>query len=279
MLARPLSLDNLKTSIPFWAWPNLLSLDAAIVALIWQWFLAKSFNLALNWQQELVLALTVWLIYILDRLFDGLKLDLSKAHSLRHEFYYQHYFEFAILALLILLTDVYFVATSLQISTIIFGLLLSGLVLLYGLGLHLLAFARAYKEIYIGILFSIGVSLVYLKDSSPELLLAIAFFAILASLNCLLISSWERNLDFAQNYHSGIFAPEKINLRITASLLVFILLSLALLIISRNYYYFAIFLSFSLLLFLDFNKDLLSNLSLRILVDLALFSPLLLIFL
>ncbi|HHO56545.1 MAG TPA: hypothetical protein ENK21_09160 [Trueperaceae bacterium] len=151
--------------------------------------------------------------------------------------------------------------------------------MLYGLGLHLLGFARVYKEIYIGILFSIGVSLVYLKDLNPELLLAIAFFAILASLNCLLISSWEHNLDLAQNYHSGIFAPEKINLRITASLLVFILLSLALLIISRNYYYFAIFLSFSLLLFLDFNKDLLSNLSLRILVDLALFSPLLLIFL
>ena len=279
MLLKPLSLDkNINASIPFWAWPNLLSLDAVLVAIIWQWFFAKSFALQVVWQQELILALTVWLIYVLDRLFDGLKLDLGKEHSLRHEFYYKHYIEFAILAFFIFCADVYLVFTSLEMATIILGLVVFAFVLLYGTGLHLWGYARAYKEIYIGVLFSIGVNLVFLKDLNLNLIIAIILFAILASLNCLLISSWEQNSDRAQNYQSDILKPKHFGKAITDTIIAFMLISLGVFIISLNQIYFAIFLSFILLFILNSQKELLSNLKLRILVDLALLSPLLVVF-
>ena len=278
MLLKPLYPRQIKTSIPFWAWPNLLSLDAVLVAVIWQWFFAKSFNLTLSRPEEFILALTVWLIYVFDRLFDALKLDLSKEHSLRHSFYYRHYFEFAAVAVLFLSLDVYLVVSGLQFLTVVFGLSLFALVLLYGLGLHLFAYARAYKEIYIGLIFSLGVSLVYLKDLNPALLLGIILFAALAALNCLLISSWEQSQDLAQNYNSRLFARAIEPGQIRALLAVFVAIALLVFVAGANYFYLAISLSFILLLFLDFGRDALSSLSLRILVDLALFSPLLLVF-
>lgn len=51
-------------------WPNLLSLDAPAVALVWQDFLARTFGIPLRMPARLVLGLTVWAIYLGDRLLD-----------------------------------------------------------------------------------------------------------------------------------------------------------------------------------------------------------------
>ena len=56
---------------PLWLWPNLLSLDAPIIALAWFWmykqvWLVKYHQPTLPW----FLALTVWCIYVADRLMD-----------------------------------------------------------------------------------------------------------------------------------------------------------------------------------------------------------------
>ena len=55
---------------PLWLWPNLLSLDAPLVALVWQDFAAHSFGHPLRLPARIVLALTVWAIYVVDRLLD-----------------------------------------------------------------------------------------------------------------------------------------------------------------------------------------------------------------
>ena len=57
-----------EDSAPLWLWPNLLSLDAPLVAVLWQGFLAYRFSLPLRPAGRLVLGLTVWAIYFLDRL-------------------------------------------------------------------------------------------------------------------------------------------------------------------------------------------------------------------
>ena len=55
---------------PVWLWFNLLGLDAPVVALVWQDFLARCYPTILRPPGRAVLGLTVWAIYLADRLLD-----------------------------------------------------------------------------------------------------------------------------------------------------------------------------------------------------------------
>ena len=54
-----------------WLWPNLLSLDAPAVALLWQIFFARCFHAKLEPLPSVLLVLAVWLIYAADRTIDA----------------------------------------------------------------------------------------------------------------------------------------------------------------------------------------------------------------
>jgi len=75
---------------PLWLWPNLLSLDAPLVAVLWQGFLAYRFSLPLQPAGRLVLGLTVWAIYLLDRLLDARKPASARPEPARHRYYRRH---------------------------------------------------------------------------------------------------------------------------------------------------------------------------------------------
>ena len=76
---------------PLWIWPNLLSLDAPLVALAWFWifkqvWLVRYHQPSLPW----LLALMVWCIYVADRLMDsrGARME-GEVTPLRHRFHRQ----------------------------------------------------------------------------------------------------------------------------------------------------------------------------------------------
>lgn len=48
---------------PPWLWPNLLSLDAPVVAVAWQWLFARVFGADLPAVFHLILGLSVWCIW------------------------------------------------------------------------------------------------------------------------------------------------------------------------------------------------------------------------
>jgi hypothetical protein len=48
--------------IPWWLWPNVLSLDAPLVAVLWQAALAKVHHVAIMPGLHVALFLAVWLI-------------------------------------------------------------------------------------------------------------------------------------------------------------------------------------------------------------------------
>ena len=54
-----------------WLWPNLLSLDAPIVALLWQILFARCFHARVETLPSVLLVLAVWLIYAADRTLDS----------------------------------------------------------------------------------------------------------------------------------------------------------------------------------------------------------------
>jgi len=77
---------------PFWLWPNLLSLDAPIVAVVWLTMFAKAWRVDYHqWQAYAALALGVWAIYLFDRLMDVKLLNPGDPRlGLRHEFIRRH---------------------------------------------------------------------------------------------------------------------------------------------------------------------------------------------
>lgn len=71
-------------------YPNVLSLDAPIVAVVWLFVFAKVWSV--NYVEPLlpwVLGLFVWLVYAVDRLLDGV-LDKQRDFPLRHQFHQRH---------------------------------------------------------------------------------------------------------------------------------------------------------------------------------------------
>jgi hypothetical protein len=58
---------------PLWLWPNILSLDAPFIAVLWQWLLARTLHIHLGFAEMFVLGACVWLIYAADHFLDVLQ--------------------------------------------------------------------------------------------------------------------------------------------------------------------------------------------------------------
>jgi hypothetical protein len=72
--------------------PNLLSLDAPVVALVWMWMLARAMRVQyVETSSYLVLAGAVWCVYVLDRIRDVKcgKHSLDGEMPWRHRFHWQ----------------------------------------------------------------------------------------------------------------------------------------------------------------------------------------------
>jgi hypothetical protein len=87
---------------PFWLFPNLLSLDAPLVAVAWLYIFAKTWRVDyLPTAAYISLALVVWVIYVTDRLLDSSLRDGSAGkQEARHEFHRKYNRAFRRLAIL-----------------------------------------------------------------------------------------------------------------------------------------------------------------------------------
>ncbi len=74
-----------------WLIPNLLSLDAPLVAVAWLYIFAKTWRVDyLPWASYISLGLVVWVIYVTDRLLDAsIGGGIGKLEA-RHEFHRKH---------------------------------------------------------------------------------------------------------------------------------------------------------------------------------------------
>ena len=74
----------------FWQWPNILAFDASAIALAWLWIFAAEQCVTLPAGAYAVLALSVWLTYLSDRLLDAGQRPASDLLSQRHRFAKRH---------------------------------------------------------------------------------------------------------------------------------------------------------------------------------------------
>ncbi len=88
---------------PWWLIPNLLSLDAPLVAVVWLYIFAKTWRVEyLPWAAYVSLGLVVWVIYVTDRLLDAsLGGGIPEKLEARHAFHQRHrkFFTIAAIAL------------------------------------------------------------------------------------------------------------------------------------------------------------------------------------
>jgi hypothetical protein len=176
--------------VPFWLWPNLLSLDAPLVAVLWQGFLAYRFALPLRPAARLVLGLTVWAIYLLDRLLDARK-PPSLPEPARHCFYRRHWKPMAVLFAVVASAD-----AAIAILWLRPVVLRDGLIPLAGVLIYLAIFhgssVKIPKEIAAAALFTVGTFVTaWAVLPCPSLAWAAVAFFILCLANLVAIESWE----------------------------------------------------------------------------------------
>ncbi len=184
----------------WWLWPHLLSLDAPLVALVWQDWWSRVGSTPLPISQRAILGLGVWMIYLADRLADTARGRPGDAATARHTFAGARR-----MPLLVLTTLVGAGLVLLAPSTLRFGQFCAGLVLLAAAGGYFWVIHRrdsqgwmawVPKEAAVGGLFALGTAFFPLCHPSPPagpLLIAVVFFGMACFLNCALITSWERN--------------------------------------------------------------------------------------
>ncbi|HWE49847.1 MAG TPA: hypothetical protein VG273_08665 [Bryobacteraceae bacterium] len=193
---RQFAREGTRKDIPVWLWPNLLALDAPLVALVWQDYLARHFALSLHPAGRAVLALTVWAIYLADHLIDVQQAP-AQAERERHAFCRRHIREMR--AALALILGVDFLVACSWVKPLVFeyGILVSAGVVLYFAAFPLRGSgSAARKKPVAAVLFTAGIFLVpWVGTSHPAATLAAsaaAFFALCLA-NLLMVESWEQS--------------------------------------------------------------------------------------
>jgi hypothetical protein len=206
---RTLDMAGCVTFRPaWWQWPTVLSLDAPVVSVVWLALLAPRapHGLVWLWPQFVVLGSSVWLAYAADRWIEGWRLPTHVVRTQRHIFYQRWRWPVSAAWLLTLSCSIGIAVTALPKAEIVGGMALTACVIAYLVShqfLHRDRRWRVPKEICIACLLTAGTAVSLLGVvklgviAVPLFLLASICFA-----NCVLISSWERDIDRAHGQSS-----------------------------------------------------------------------------
>lgn len=273
-----------KDRKPLWLYPNLLSLDAPLVALVWLHIFAQNWRLGYHpWEAYVTLGLAVWAIYVGDRLLD-VSLFGSTGGKLeaRHRFHHRHRKFFAIAVIAALTIAVVLVATKMPM-TIYKHLLLGGVMVAGFFGLSLLSSQDANevahsKNILAGVTFAFGTAMTaHLYRGGYDiydLLLSREFmsFAVLCVLNIAAIDLWEHA---ARSADQESKASDELALTLPLTLLGAVALVFAVQDITARPFFYAILTGTALLYVLNRAHSRFPIHTLRVLADVALLIPVL----
>ena len=180
---------------------HLASLDASTVALVWCAAFAWVIDVRLPWWVLVLLSLGVWAVYVADRLLDvrtGMQSSAVEKLRERHFFHWHHRRILAPAAIACAFIAAWIVFQRMPSTTKAHDSLLAAASMLYFTRVHsgrkLLPMLS--KEFLVGVLFTFGCALPAISRAHLSLaewppLIAIAFFALLAWLNCYAIDRWE----------------------------------------------------------------------------------------
>ena len=175
-----------------WLWPNLLSLDAPIVALLWQLLFVRCFHGSLGMLPAALLAVAVWLIYVADRTLDAFRGSIDQP---RHEFYRRHWRAVLPVWIAALGTGAWLAWSRLPGPLFAEGVAVASCAVVYLAAVHLapgLLRRAGSKESAVAVLFGLGASLAAWPGvQTMSDVLAIMLFSTLCWMNCAAIEDFE----------------------------------------------------------------------------------------
>ncbi len=268
-------------------WWHLLSLDAPTVAALWSWFFARAMHLHLPFVSAMLLALGTWLLYVADRILDGLRQGETLRE--RHHFHARHRTAFLSAASLLLALLAWSVLTRMRPEALRDNLWVGMFAVLYLVAVHrrinfLGSVApRLPKELAVAILFAAATAVPAWSRLGPgglekeQLAPAVLFFAALCWSNCVSIEKWEASglsPEGGNSHPSTRWAG--LHLRFIVIVIAMVSIAAAVVAPTRGLMavYLATLLSSGLLFVLDARSSQLSPLHLRIAADAALLTPL-----
>ncbi len=266
----------------WWLWPHLLSLDAPLVAVVWQGWWARSVGAHLSWAQNAILGGGVWLIYLADRLADTSSNAPGSHETARHAFYWSYHPRIRWLAISIFLTLSWLAPRTLDAWQFVAGLGLLALAGGYFWLVHLRAddgWARILpKETLVAGMFAAGTLFFVLGRTGnprPDLLFSGALFGGLCFFNCTLITKWERRSSDLHNPASLLNAFPRLTAQLRTGCLCLALLTGIYAILGpwQGCTLLPIVVSALLLALLDHHHNQFSADALRVLADVALLTP------
>lgn len=168
-----------RKKIPWWQWINILSLDAPLIALLWQYLFAQAYRIHIPQGPTWLLALTVWWLYISDRSADVAKNKKVARLTHRHFFYHRYRNPIRLVFLPTLALGIFTGALyQLPVETLIKALSLT-----FCVGIYFLAFVLISKSIFsivLSIILSISSLFILLLLPLPfPLKFSLGFFIIL----------------------------------------------------------------------------------------------------
>ena len=180
---------------PVWLWPNLVGLDAPVVAVVWQRFLGAAHGVRVPPAASIALGLVVWGVYLADRWLDA-RPDRPAESADRHRFARRNR------------TAIGLAAAGVTVAAAVAAILLPtayigvGVIVAVGLAAYLAgvhAVRRAAvgefgKAFLVGLVFAAGVMVPLAAERPHEALgwwPAVGAFAGVCWLNCRLIAAWE----------------------------------------------------------------------------------------
>jgi hypothetical protein len=257
-------------------WWHLLSLDAPTVAALWSLFFVRAMHLHLSLAQALLLPLGTWLLYVTDRILDGLGQSQPGLLRERHRFHARHRTAFVGAASVLAVLLVWSVLTFMRPETLRDDSYIGVFALLYLCAVHRGAF-RMPKELAVAILFAAATAVPAWSRLSAgggpgkeQLAPAIVFFALLCWINCVGIEKWEGGTLHSTTRWASLHIRPIVTMTALFSLVAALLApSPGLAVV-----YLAAMVSSGLLFVLDARSSRLSPLHVRIAADAALLTPL-----
>jgi hypothetical protein len=271
-------------------WWHLLSLDAPTVTALWSWFFARAMHLHMPPLQALLLALGTWLLYVADRILDGLRPQQGELLRARHHFHARHRTAFLWAASLLVLLLAWSVFTRMRPEALRDDSWIGVFALLYLFAVHRgTSTPWLPKELAVAILFAAATAVPAWSRLSAgrlgsaggglgkdQLAPAVVFFALLCWINCVVIEKWEAGPQPVRGKPHPTTRWASLHLRPIVTMIALFSLAAALRAPSRGLtaVYLAALLSSGLLLALDARSTHFSSLHLRIAADAALLTPL-----